>query len=161
VIRRKGFTLLEVVVAVTVGIILMTCVATVTRSMVELDKRQKTNQRAGDRLARTIELVRSDWRARSKLVPSSPPGQSDATTLRFWTTAAAGLGEGIGSTTLVAYDASSLGLRRTEGDQSIILIDGPVGLEFWDGATWVRNHGDRVLALRLSFGPAAETLVFR
>jgi prepilin-type N-terminal cleavage/methylation domain-containing protein len=159
--QDRGFTLVEVLVAVTVASLLILGVVSVTRSMVLAGTRQRSDQRASERLARTVEVVRHDWRGRTRMIRPESPAPSGTSILRLATVSDSISKGGIGAAGEVVYVASDEGLRRQEGDSTMLLYEGPVGLEFWDGATWARDAGNKVTAVRLTLGDPPESVVVR
>ena len=154
---RGGFTLVEVMVAVAVSAMLILGVSVATQATVKTADRQKSEAREGEQRARAIELLRQDWRGRTKIVkPSiSPPV---GTRVLILTTTSDAVASTARAGRLVAYTASEKGLYRSEGGTETLLQAGSVILEFWDGVAWRAESGGSS-AVRIVLGQPEEAVV--
>jgi prepilin-type N-terminal cleavage/methylation domain-containing protein len=153
---RGGFTLVEVMVAVAISALLILGVSAATQATVKSAERQKSDAREGERRARAIELLRQDWRGRTRIVKPSmvPPA---GTRVLILTTTSDAVSSTFRAGRLVTYTVSERGLSRSEGSSESLLLPGPVGMEFWDGAAWRSDSGGSAVRLVLQ-GPE-ETVV--
>jgi prepilin-type N-terminal cleavage/methylation domain-containing protein len=163
-VRRRGtggFTLVEVLVAVTVTAILVTGVWTVTGSIVRTAARQKEASDREERLSQAIELLRQDWRGRLLLSRVEPP--APAGTRAFLVTSTAdGVLPGLPrAAKRVVYTASDQGLVRREGGTAIRLLEVPARFEYWDGIAWRTEPDGAISALRLSVPSLGAPAILR
>jgi prepilin-type N-terminal cleavage/methylation domain-containing protein len=157
---NRGFTLVEVMVAVAISALLVLGVSAATQATVKTADRQKSEAREGEQRARAIDLLRQDWRGRTKIVKPSmtPPA---GTRVLMLTTTSDAVASTSRSTRLVAYTVSEKGLSRSEGSMESLLLPGPLALEFWDGAAWRGEPGGAAPALRLVLQKPEETVVLK
>ena len=158
---KDGFTLVEVMVAVGVASILVVGVAASAQSTIRTAERQKSDARAEEGRARGIELFRQDWRGRVRLLKPLLAPPVGTRTLHFSTTGDSISGSGDRCVRRVTYTASEKGLSRKEGDSELLLIPGPVQLNFWDGGAWREEPRGGEPAVRLQLPNPEETVVFR
>jgi prepilin-type N-terminal cleavage/methylation domain-containing protein len=153
---RGGFTLVEVMVAVAISALLILGVAAATQATVKTAERQKSDAREGEQRARAIELLRQDWRGRTKIVKPSmaPPA---GTRVLILTTTSDAVSSAARAIRLVTYTVSEKGLTRSEGSVESLLLPGPVGMEFWDGIAWRSEPGGS--SVRLVLQRPEETVV--
>jgi hypothetical protein len=59
------------------------------------------------------------------------------------------------------YSASERGLVRREGVAELMLLEGPVVLEFWDGVAWRAQPEGAISALRVACDGGREAVVLR
>jgi len=153
---RGGFTLVEVMVAVAISALLILGVAAATQATVKTAERQKSDAREGEQRARAIELLRQDWRGRTKIgkPAMTPPAGSRVLILTTTSDAVSSTSRAIRR---VTYTVSENGLSRSEGSAESLLLPGPVGMEFWDGAAWRSEPGGG--SVRLVLQRPEETIV--
>jgi prepilin-type N-terminal cleavage/methylation domain-containing protein len=158
---RAGFTLVEVMVAVAVASLLIVGVTASTQATIRTAERQKSDAQAAEQRSRAVELLRQDWRGRVRLVtPALPPPVGVRMLVMTTTSDPVSATNGRGSR-LVTYTASEKGLFRKEGDAELSLLNGPVQLDFWDGAAWRETPAGRRPALRLRLQNPEESVVLR
>jgi prepilin-type N-terminal cleavage/methylation domain-containing protein len=156
-----GFTLVEVLVAVGIAALLVVGVSAATQSTVRTAERQKTEARQDERRARAIELLRQDWREKTKLLkPTVSPPQGTRAFLMVT------VADSIDSPTtrsgeFVTYTASEKGLSRRGSRSEASLLSDPVVLEFWDGVAWRTEPQKKTLALKLTLTGPEESVVLR
>ncbi len=156
----RGFTLVEVMVALAVSALLVTGVWAATNAAVQAADRRKTGAREEERMSRTLELLRDDWRGRTRLMKPEPPAPAGTTMLLLSTTSDSISPAGGRSSKEIRYVASEKGLLRQEGGTQILLVERPARLEVWDGATWRADTTAANGALRVSF-ESLPPVVFR
>jgi prepilin-type N-terminal cleavage/methylation domain-containing protein len=153
----KGFTLVEVMVAVGIAALLITGVAAVTQSTIRTIERQKSDAREQEQRARAIEILRQDWRGRVRILPSPAATRK----LVLVTTADGLVDPSRRSIREVTYAASDKGFLRLEEGSETALIEGSVQMEFWDGLAWRSDPGAAFSVLRLLLEKPSETVVLR
>jgi len=152
----RGFTLVEVMVAVAVTALLVLGVSAAVRGAVDSAKVREAGARLDERRGRAVELLRADWKSRLLIRPAPyGPGESS---FALVSTADSLAGE---RSSEVVYAASEKGLARREGKEGILLVPEPVQLEFWDGVSWAKEPRKGIVALRLILNRPAETIVIR
>lgn len=153
---NRGFTLVEVMVAVAVSALLVLGVSAATQATVKTAERQKAEAIDGERRARAVELLRQDWRGRTKFAKPSmaPPA---GTRVLILTTTSDAVSSTARATRMVTYTASEKGLFRGEGNSESLLLPGPVVMEFWDGSGWRADPGGS--SIRLVLQRPEETIV--
>jgi len=160
--NRQGFTLVELLVAVTVSALLVTSVAGAIHSTLRTARGQESDSRVEERSARALELLRDDWRGRVRAVTdheavkSRPAG---STVLVLVTTADSLSGARLQRE--VVYEASEKGFKRSADGREIVLIESPVTLDFFDGATWRTDGSGFPRAIRLGGLRPSEVSVVR
>ncbi len=143
----RGFTLVEVMVAVAVAALLLTGVAGASQASLQAARRQKEIGRREVSLERALEILQADWRGRVKLKKLDPVPGLQGFRLE---TSSDSLGKGATRATLVVdYLASERGLVRRESGSELVLLTGPLKLEFWDRHAWRLEPAGPVLALRV------------
>jgi prepilin-type N-terminal cleavage/methylation domain-containing protein len=158
---RAGFTLVEVMVAVAVASLLLIGVTASTQATVRTAERQKADSRTEEQRARAIELFRQDWRGRVRLAKPLILPPAGTRTLMFSTTGDSVSSSGARGTRLVTYEASEKGLLRKEDKAEVLLLPGPVQVDYWDGVAWRMEPGGQQPAVRLSLQNPEEMVVFR
>ena len=157
---RAGFTLVEVMVAVAIAAFLILAVAAATQFAVVSAGRQKNESRQAEVRARAIELLRQDWRDRTKIVTPAQPPPAGTRVLQL-ATASDSVSSPRRSAGLVTYAASEKGLLRSERESDSWILPGPVIMEFWDGVAWRPQPAGAQPTLRLLLATPAETVVLR
>jgi prepilin-type N-terminal cleavage/methylation domain-containing protein len=158
---RDGFTLVEVMVAVAIASLLIVGVTASTQATVRTANRQRLDARAEEGRARAAELFGQDWRGR--LTASMPRPEPPATLrpLVLSTTADSLRSSGARGARLVSYTVTEKGLFRKEGDTQVLLLPGPLRMDFWDGVAWRPEPGGGRPAVRLRLEDPEEALIFR
>lgn len=159
---RAGFTLIEVVIAVAIGVLLVSSVyATLVATTQAAEAEGERARRVGAR-ARAVSVLMNDLRGRTALkVESSGEGAK-----LVLSTTADGLSPHEAKRGLVAvtYLAKEEGLLRSEssatGAVEMLLLAEPVKFEFLEKNAWTSKPSGGVEAVRVKVGdPAQEILV--
>jgi prepilin-type N-terminal cleavage/methylation domain-containing protein len=160
--RRSGFTLVELMVAVTISALLVTSVAGATHSTLRTARSQESAGRAEERFARALEILRDDWRGRMRVVADHEAVKTRAagSTVLVLVTTADSL-EGTRLQQQVIYEASEKGLRRRDRSGGFTLLKGAVSLDFWDGSAWRTDGSGLPRALRIRGATGEESTVLR
>jgi prepilin-type N-terminal cleavage/methylation domain-containing protein len=158
---RKGFTLVEVMVAVAIAALLILGVSAATQSTIQTAERQKAEARQEEQRARAVELLRQDWRGRLRIVKPTITPPAGTRVLSLSTTADSVSASNARASRLVTWTASERGLSRKEADLESGILPGPVVLEFWDGVAWRAEPGGAQPALRLLLQNPEESVVLR
>ena len=143
--------LVEVMVALAVSALLVTGAWAATNAAVQASDRRKAGAREEERMSRALELLRDDWRGRTRLLKPEPPAPAGTTMLLLSTTSDSISPAAGRSTREVRYLASGKGLLRQEGGTQILLVERPARLDVWDGAAWRTDTTAAVGAIRVSF----------
>jgi prepilin-type N-terminal cleavage/methylation domain-containing protein len=166
---EDGFTLIEVVVAISVSAMLAAGVWSTLVSTTRLAETRKADSDVLMARQRALELLRDDFRGRvtdgrdRKLRAVAKDG---AVALAMTTTTDALASGGAQRTTEVSYMASGAGLKRQEsgieGSVVMPLLKESVSVEFGGLRGWRREAGeDDFQALRLTFKNPDEVVVIR
>jgi len=158
---RGGFTLVEVMVAVAIASLLIVGVTASTQALVRTADRQRSDARAEEGRARAAELFGQDWRGRLKAAMPRPDPPAAVRPLVLSTTADSLRPSGARGVRLVTYVVTEKGLLRKEGDAEVLLLPGPVRMDFWDGVAWRPEPGGSRPAVRLRLEDPEEVLIFR
>jgi prepilin-type N-terminal cleavage/methylation domain-containing protein len=158
---RTGFTLVEVMVAVTIAALLILGVSAATQSTIKSAERQKSEARQEEQRARAVELLRQDWRGRVKIMKPVAAPPAGTRILILSTTADSVSVTNARASRLVSWTASEKGLSRKEAEVDSGMLPGPVVLEFWDGVAWRPEPGGAQPAVRLVLQNPDETVVLR
>ncbi|HLY08748.1 MAG TPA: prepilin-type N-terminal cleavage/methylation domain-containing protein [Planctomycetota bacterium] len=158
---KSGFTLVEVMVAVAVASLLVLGVTASTQATLRTAERQQSDARRAEERARAVELVRQDWRGSLRAIrpPVSPP--AGVRVFQLTTSADSLVPSGGRGVRLATYTASEKGLTRSEGGSEVLLIPGPVVLEYWDGVGWRPELEGRPQAIRLQVRDPDEQILVR
>lgn len=151
---RAGFTLLEAVLAVAIGAFLLTELAAVLRAARRIgDLGDREARRVGGR-ARAWELFRADFEAR---LGSFRVERSGGEVRLVFASTADGLGPGARRATKeLRYLAGPEGLRRRDGDEEIVLSEGPVEIEFRAQGLWRKDFSGEPEAVRILLAEPSE-----
>lgn len=154
----KGFTLLEMMIAVAITAVLVVGVSTATLGLTRSAEGRREEARRQERRARAVELLSRDWRGRLRLI--SPAERAPAgTSILALSTSSDAIGGGARAVNDVRWSASERGLTRKEGGQELRLLEEPVALDAWTGQAWTRDIRGTVKALRITFGRPFEAVV--
>ncbi|HEX7900571.1 MAG TPA: prepilin-type N-terminal cleavage/methylation domain-containing protein [Planctomycetota bacterium] len=154
----KGFTLIEVMVAVAITAILTLGVSAATLGLTRSAEDSREHARREERRSRAAELIAQDWRGRTRLiVPAERPPAGTSVLALATTSDAFATGARAGSD--IRWIASDRGLSRREGGRIMPLLDEPVILEAWTGQAWTREIRGAAKALRLTLAEPAESIV--
>ncbi len=167
--NARGFTLVEMVVAVAVSTTLVAGVYSALVSTTNTADRQQESAVVEAGRTRAIELLRGDLRGRAKLKVETVParGGAEPGTLMVFATTSDSLGGDVLKRSVgeLRYTASSEGLKRREGDgvqaAEITLAREPVVLEFWSEGLWRKSPKGEVLAIRAKFVNPSEIVAMR
>jgi prepilin-type N-terminal cleavage/methylation domain-containing protein len=154
----KGFTLIEVMVAVAITAILTLGVSAATLGLTRSAEGSRADARREERRSRAAELLAQDWRGRLRLITPAEAPPAGTSVLALATTADA-FGAGARAGSDVRWIASDRGLSRREGGRTLPLLDEPAVLEAWTGQAWTRDIRGAAKALRLTFAKPAEAVV--
>jgi|SRR5882672_2940397 len=148
-------------VATAIGTIIILGVSAVTQSLTRTAERQKLESRSDESRARAVDLLRQDWRGRL----GSPQRKGSLPLEEWWyyffTTADAMGSDAPAAGIKVAWWISPKGLFRIEGKSEVMLVPGPLTLEFWNGTSWKAEPAPGTKAVRLRLMNPAETVVLR
>lgn len=154
-----GFTLVEIMVAVAVSALLVLGVSAATQSSALIADRQKVEARVHEERARAVELLRQDWRGRTKILKPTSSTAEESKALVLETTADSLLN--VRSTREVAWKVSAKGLERREGPVETTILRGSLSLEFWDGVVWGADPARNSTAIRLVLRDPEEVVILR
>ncbi len=154
----KGFTLIEVMVAVAITAVLGIAVSAAAAGLARSAEGRGKEARREERRSRGVELLSQDWRGRTRLIVPVERSPAGTSVLALATTSDA-LGT-VGRTgSDVRWFASERGLSRREADRVWPVIEESVVLEVWTGQGWTREIQGVAKALRLTFRSPAEQVV--
>ncbi len=157
---KRGFTLVEVMVAVAITATLVLGVSAATLGLTRSAEGRRGEARREERRSRVVELLKEDWRGRTRLIVPAERPPVGTSVLAFSTTSDA-LGAGSRAGADLRWVASERGLARQEGGRTVPLLDGPVTLEAWTGKAWTSDFRGSILALRLGFASPAEHVIVK
>jgi prepilin-type N-terminal cleavage/methylation domain-containing protein len=159
--RHEGFTLIEMIVAMAIGVMLVTGVYAATQSMTRAARTQADAAKTGAPLRRAEEIVRNDLRGWIENTPTNTGAMGDETVLLSFTTASdslvmaslPGARSSISVRYLVRRVLGQFELIRIEGSSLLPLLRTNVTpkIAYYDGAEWSRawSKKERPAAIRL------------
>ena len=151
--KRAGFTLLEMTIAVAVTALLVVSVSAATAGLARSVASSSEESRLESQRARLVQILTADWRLRIRILPT----EKNDEILRL-VTSSDSLGapeqRTVGD---VRYFQTDNGLVREEAGRQL-LLGGLWTIQFWDGRAWLARPSLRVLALSLQFGDHSESV---
>jgi prepilin-type N-terminal cleavage/methylation domain-containing protein len=158
--RERGFTLVEVMVAVAVTSILVVGVSMAAMGLSRSSERRQGAASREDRRSLALSLLHQDWRGRTRLLDPVDREVPGATVLAVDTTSDA-LGAESRSCSGIRWIASERGLEREERGALIRVLEGPVELEGWADGVWSRVIGEKTRAIRITVGTPSEQWILK
>lgn len=179
--KSRGFTLIEMVVAIALAAAMIAAVCSATQAMSATARRQQAASRDDARLNRFVEILRRDWRGivwKQGVVQDAHPMREDEDTviLSFDTTTDA-LASNLNDQAVtvrrssVKYSVQQVQERfqivRTESAcpgastaLPLLILNARPKIEWWSEGKWSREHGgqDRPKAMRLTLDSGQITL---
>lgn len=156
--KDRGFTLIEVVIAVAIASSLVAAVYTALASTSRTAERQMRHARRDARRIRAIEILRADFRGRVEL-------ETEGETIILKTTADGFSPYQAARSGLVTYSVQEEGLVRTEGEgdmaMEVLLTKEPVEFQFWEEGMWRKTLKEEALAVRVIFLEPLDVVVIR
>ncbi len=161
--QHSGFTLIEMIVATTIGVLLVTGVYSATQSMTRAARTQSEAAKKGAPLRRAEEIIRHDLHGWMGNAPLNAGIQGEETALLSFTTT---------SDSIITENAANGGARSSAavryivrpvlGQFELIRVEGPVLLpllrtnnppevEFYDGREWTKlwSRRERPAGIRI------------
>jgi prepilin-type N-terminal cleavage/methylation domain-containing protein len=157
---KRGFTLIEVLIASTVTALLVVGVLAGMHGSARSAETWRGDSRREERRELTVELLRRDWRSRTRIVVTEGASPAGTTMIAF-ASVSDSLAGAKRAQVPVRYSASSHGLVRHEGGRDAHLLNEPVILEAWNGEAWGAEARGDITALRLTLSGPSESVIIR